>query len=72
MARCLSLGCGRGQVEREWAARRAFLACDAYDISPASIADAVAAANADGCTSIHFAVADINQIELPPQTYDAV
>lgn len=71
LARCLSLGCGRGQVERTWAARNAFAACDAYDISPASIADAVAAANADGCTSIHFAVADINQIELPPQTYDA-
>jgi SAM-dependent methyltransferase len=72
LARCLSLGCGRGQVEREWAARQAFLACDAYDISPASIADAAAAADADGCTSIHFAVADINQLELPPQTYDAV
>lgn len=72
LARCLSLGCGRGQVERAWAARNAFTACDAYDISPASIADANAAAAADGCTGIHFAVADINRIELPPQTYDAV
>ena len=72
LARCLSLGCGRGRVEREWAARRAFLACDAYDISPASIADATTAAGAAGLAGIQFAVADINHIELPPHHYDAV
>lgn len=31
LTRCLSLGCGRGRVERQWAERQAFLACDAYE-----------------------------------------
>lgn len=72
LARCLSLGCGRGRVEREWAERQAFVACDAYDISSASITDAAAAAEAAGLTSIRYTVADINQLDMPPQTYDAV
>lgn len=72
LARCLSLGCGRGRVEREWAQRQAFLTCDAYDISPASIADATQEAQQAGFSNIHFAVADIDRIELPAQQYDAV
>lgn len=72
LARCLSLGCGRGRVERQWAERKAFLACDAYDISPASIADAAQEAEQAGFSNIHFAVADIDRIELPSQHYDAV
>lgn len=71
LARCLSLGCGRGRVEMQWAARQAFVACDAYDISPGSIADALADAEAAGYANVHFGVADINQIELSPQAYDA-
>lgn len=72
LARCLSLGCGRGRVEQQWAQRQAFLACDAYDISPASIADAAHEASQAGFSNIHFAVADIDRIELPAQQYDAV
>jgi SAM-dependent methyltransferase len=72
LARCLSLGCGRGRVERQWAERKAFLACDAYDISPASIADAAQAAQQAGFSQIHYAVADIDHMELPAQHYDAV
>lgn len=72
LARCLSLGCGRGRVERQWAERKAFLACDAYDISPASIADAAQAAQQAGFSQIHYAVADIDRMELPAQHYDAV
>lgn len=72
LGRCLSLGCGRGRVERQWAEQQAFLACDAYDISPASIADAAQEANRAGYDHIHYAVADINQIDLPPAWYDAV
>lgn len=72
LARCLSLGCGRGRVERQWAQRQAFLGCDAYDISPVSIADAAQEASRAGYDHIHYAVADINQIELLPACYDAV
>jgi SAM-dependent methyltransferase len=72
LARCLSLGCGRGHVERQWAERQAFLACDAYDLSPASIADAAQAAQQAGFSQIHYAVADIDRMELPAQHYDVV
>ncbi|MDI9548519.1 MAG: class I SAM-dependent methyltransferase [Chloroflexota bacterium] len=71
LQRCLSLGCGRGRVERQWADRRAFVACDAYDISPNSIAEAEVLATEAGYDGINYAVADINQIELPSQHYDA-
>ncbi|MFZ2486809.1 MAG: class I SAM-dependent methyltransferase [Anaerolineae bacterium] len=70
MQRCLSLGCGEGRVERQWAERQAFLACDAYDIAPGSIADAARAAADAGYSHIHYAVADIETIELPAQAYD--
>ena len=72
LARCLSLGCGRGRVEQQWAERGAFLACDAYDISPASIAEATQEATEAGYSNIHFAVADIDHIELPVRHYDAI
>ena len=72
LTRCLSLGCGRGRVERSWAERQAFLACDAYDISPASIADAAQEASQAGFSTIHYAVADIDQIELRARHYDVV
>lgn len=70
LARCLSLGCGRGRIEQDWAAQKAFLACDAYDISANSIADARQAAADAGYSHIHYAVADIDTIELPAQAYD--
>lgn len=70
--RCLSLGCGRGRVERELAEQNVFATCDAFDLSPASIADAARDASAAGFSHINYAVADIDHIELPPQTYDVV
>lgn len=71
LKRCLSLGCGRGAVERQWAERGAFESCDAYDISPVSIAEAAKIADEAGLSSIRYAVTDINQIELAPSSYDA-
>lgn len=72
LERCLSLGCGRGRIERDWAAQEAFLACDAYDISASSIADAKREAADKGYSHIHYAVADIDNIKLPAQSYDVV
>jgi len=71
LAHCLSLGCGRGGTERRWAERGAFRSCDAYDISPVSIADAEVQAARAGLKNIRYSVADIDHIELPGQRYDA-
>ncbi len=70
--RCLSLGCGRGRIERDLAARQAFVTCDAFDLSAESIADASHAALAAGFTHINYAVADIDHIQLAPGRYDVV
>jgi ubiquinone/menaquinone biosynthesis C-methylase UbiE len=72
LERCLSLGCGQGRVERLWAERQAFESCDAFDISLDSIAEARELAVTSGFNNIHYAVSDINQIELPEQCYDLV
>lgn len=70
--RSLSLGCGKGWLERQLAALNAFTACDAFDVAPGSIAEARRLASERGFDHIHYAVTDINQITLPPQTYDIV
>lgn len=72
LERCLSLGCGRGWLERQLAGMGAFEACDAYDVAPDSIDEARQLAAAQGYQHIHYAVADINHLELPAQAYDMV
>jgi 2-polyprenyl-3-methyl-5-hydroxy-6-metoxy-1,4-benzoquinol methylase len=72
LARCLSLGCGEGGLERSLASLGAFLDCDAYDIAEGSIRQAKQAAIEAGCPHIHYAVADINRLVLPARQYDAV
>lgn len=67
----VSLGCGRGRLERELAALNAFLRCDAFDITPAAISEARRLAAAAGITSINYRVADIETLELEPGAYDA-
>ncbi|HOU11923.1 MAG TPA: class I SAM-dependent methyltransferase [Anaerolineae bacterium] len=72
LARCLSLGCGKGALERRLADLNAFVACDAVDIAPACIAAAQARAAQAGYTHIHYTVADLNTLPLEPSTYDLV
>ncbi|MBN2305702.1 MAG: class I SAM-dependent methyltransferase [Anaerolineae bacterium] len=72
LERCLSLGCGAGHFERDLAALGAFQSCDAYDVAPASIETARRLAAESGYNHIQYHVADINRIELPANTYDAV
>jgi ubiquinone/menaquinone biosynthesis C-methylase UbiE len=67
---CLSLGCGRGRIERLWAERQAFKTCDAFDISPKAIDQAREQAKKAGFNNIQYAVSDINHIELPVHQYD--
>lgn len=70
LARCLSLGCGTGALERRLAAAGAFVDCDAMDISPGSIARAAQHAQATGC-DIRYTVENLNQVQLPRGYYDA-
>lgn len=72
VGRCLSLGCGQGWLERLLASRGFFVACDAYDIAEGLIDRARQAARDLGIGSIDYQVADINTLELPAATYDAV
>lgn len=72
LARCLSLGCGRGGLERELAELGAFQACTAFDVSGASIEEARTLARAAGYAHIEYAVEDGNKMVLPPASYDAI
>lgn len=70
--RCLSLGCGRGGLERQLAGLGAFVTCDAFDIAKGAIAEAQALARQAGYDHIRYTVQDVNQMELPVGYYDAV
>ncbi len=72
LARCLSLGCGTGRLERQLAALGAFVACDAFDIAEGSIRKACQAAQDSGYEHINYAVGDLNTMELSEARYDAV
>ncbi len=72
LARCISLGCGAGGLERELASYGAFQHCDAYDVSEGAIRLARERADQLGITNITYHVADINELTLPPNSYDAV
>lgn len=72
LARCLSLGCGTGRLERQLAALEAFITCDACDIADGSIQKARQAAQAAGYEHINYTIDDLNVIELAEAYYDAV
>jgi ubiquinone/menaquinone biosynthesis C-methylase UbiE len=72
VARCLSLGCGEGELERTLASRDFFVHCDAYDIAAGAINLARQAASTMGLDTINYQVADVNQLELPENSYDAI
>ncbi len=72
VSRCLSVGCGEGDLERRLAARGFFLACDAYDIAQGSIARARDLAVGQGFNTINYDVRDINDLALQPAHYDAI
>ncbi len=70
--RCLSLGCGRGSLERDLAARGVFKYCIGYDISEGALAQARALAAESGYTHIEYVAADLNTIELPCSQFDLI
>jgi ubiquinone/menaquinone biosynthesis C-methylase UbiE len=72
LAQCLSLGCGAGGLERELSSSGAFQHCDAFDVSEGAIRLAKERADQLGIKNITYHIADINELTLPPHSYDAV
>lgn len=68
----LSIGCGKGGLERNLASLGAFLSCDAFDITPASIEQAKEQSEKMGFSNIFYQVVDIEIANLPIGYYDAV
>jgi SAM-dependent methyltransferase len=72
LAKCLSLGCGEGRLERTLALLNTFQGCDAYDLAEGSIQLARRQALEKGLNTISYQVTDINKMKLPVGIYDAV
>lgn len=70
--RMLSIGCGRGELERHLSLFPAFVSCDAWDISAGAIDTARSLAAQEGLGHIQYAVRDANTTEIAPGRYDAI
>jgi SAM-dependent methyltransferase len=69
----LSLGCGFGEFDRRAIRTGIARRLHANDISTGAIEKAVITADKEGLSSrIQYAVANLDEIVLPPNTYDAV
>ena len=69
----LSLGCGSGEKEVEWAGTGRFRSIDAYDISASRIKSARESLESTPFGEIiRYQVGDAHRLNLPPDTYDAV
>jgi ubiquinone/menaquinone biosynthesis C-methylase UbiE len=68
----LSIGCGTGQREVEFAKHVCFSAIDAFDIAPRAIDDARKTAQDKKLTNCNFFLGDVYKDEWPPQHYDVV
>jgi 2-polyprenyl-3-methyl-5-hydroxy-6-metoxy-1,4-benzoquinol methylase len=72
LQRCLTLGCGGGELERGLAKYDFCLRHDAYDVADRAIEQARRAAEKHGLTHVNYQTADVNRLSLPPRTYDVV
>lgn len=72
LARCLTLGCGAGELERGLSRYHFSCRYDACDIAEGAIEKAKRAAEAQGLTDIHYQVCDANQLSLPADAYDVI
>ncbi|MGH9441943.1 MAG: class I SAM-dependent methyltransferase [Thermoanaerobaculia bacterium] len=70
--RGISWGCGLGAFER-WVVRLGIAReVDAFDLSPASVADAAEEARKEGIPGAHFRVGDFNDPKIERGRYDVV
>jgi 2-polyprenyl-3-methyl-5-hydroxy-6-metoxy-1,4-benzoquinol methylase len=72
IANLLSLGCGFGFLERALFRLGAFVKCTAIDISEAAIREATSRAKAENIHTIEYRVANLEELRLPPSTYDVI
>jgi SAM-dependent methyltransferase len=72
LSRCLTLGCGAGDLERGLSKYNFCKRHDAYDIADKAIERARDLASKEGLTHIFYEVADINNVRLSPDTYDVI
>jgi SAM-dependent methyltransferase len=70
--RMLSIGCGRGELERHLTLFPAFRTCDAWDLSAGAIDTARRLAAQEGSSHIHYAVCDANTTAMGSERYDAI
>jgi ubiquinone/menaquinone biosynthesis C-methylase UbiE len=71
--RALSLGCGDGERERQWAALGAFTSILGLDLSPARIDLARRSTQEAGLSDVvKFEVADVNALTADTHGYDAI
>lgn len=68
----LSIGCGTGQRELEFAKHPCFAQIDAFDIAPKAIEDARRTAAELNITTCNFFVGDVYQDTWPNEHYDVV
>jgi ubiquinone/menaquinone biosynthesis C-methylase UbiE len=71
-AKALSLACGTGDREMNWASFNNINSIDAYDISKERIDFARNKAKKMKCDKINFQVGDIYKIDLKPNYYDLI
>lgn len=72
-SKALSLGCGSGGKELAWAETGCFEVIDAYDISENRILTARTAVRETPFRKmIQFRVGNVQNLQLPPESYDAV
>jgi ubiquinone/menaquinone biosynthesis C-methylase UbiE len=72
LERCLTLGCGSGDLERSLSVFNFCLRHDAHDIAGEAIQRAREKALEEGLSHIYYDVSDINTLTLPPDAYDAI
>ena len=72
VGRAVSLGCGFGALERGLATGGIIRGVDAYDISPAAIAEAQRLADEAGLAGLRYHVADLETMDFPPGQVDVV
>ncbi len=70
--RCLTLGCGAGDLERNLVTYNLCNRHDGFDLAPEAIRKAREQAAKENIGHISYDVRDINEIELPPNFYDIV
>ena len=70
--RALTLGCGRGDIERGMSQYDFCVRHDAADISEGAIEVARSLAHSSGLEHIRYQTGDLNHIDLPVDAYDVV